>query len=146
MIKYTEEAIKVFKWLLNENNNYTTLPILAKYGCCYESVRYGAIQGMAYTYYTIGEIEKAMEWAAKLPSIDCTEQMVLSRVLKDEKSEQRAKQIKWNIFQYSIALKDELNFFCKCKYYDSDIPGEIKRLKEAVAEIEEYAKNEEQRS
>jgi len=141
MKKCAEESIKIHERIVNESNNYTTLPILEqKYGCNYASVRYGAIQGIAYTYNAIGETEKAIEWAKKLPDIDCTEQMVLSRILKDEKSEEREKQLKWNIFMYSNALKAELDFFSKCKYNNSDIPDEIKRFKEAVAEINEYVK------
>lgn len=69
------------------------------------------------------------------------DQIVLSRILQDEKSEERKKQIEWNIFNYSDALKAELDFFSKCKYNNSDIPDEIKRFKETVTEIYEYAKN-----
>jgi len=143
MKKYAEEAIKIFERLISENNNYTTMPILEnKYGCSYESVRYGAIQGLSYTYHIIGETEKAIEWAKKLPNIDCTEQMVLSRILKDEKSEERVKQIEWNIFNYSAALKAELDFFSKCEYKDTNITDKISRFKEAVEEISEVFYNE----
>ena len=142
MKKYAGETIKIYERLVNEKNNYTTLPILEKYGCHYDSVRYGAIQGLAYTYSVIGEIEKAVEWAKKLPNIDCTDQMLLSRILKNEKSEERTKQLTWNVYTYSNALKYELDFLCKCKYDDLDIPNEIKRFKEDIAEFEKYAKKE----
>lgn len=66
--------------------------------------------------------------------------MVLSRILQEEKGEEREKQIKWNIFTYSNALKAELDFFSKYKYNNSNIPDEIKRFKEAVEEINKYVK------
>jgi len=120
MKKYADESIKIHERLVNENNTYTTMPILKnKYGCEYEDVRYGAIQGIACTYFVIDEIDKAIEWANKLPNIDCTAQMILSRI-----------------------LKYELDCLCKCKYDDSDIPNEIKRFKEYITEFEKYARNE----
>ena len=70
MKKYAEESIKIYERLISEDNNYTTMPILEKkYGCTYESVRYGAMQGIAYIYHAIGEIGKAVEWAKRLPPI-----------------------------------------------------------------------------
>ena len=141
--KYGEETIKIYERLVNESNTYTTVPILEqKYGCRYEEVRYGAMQGLAYTYYAIGEIDKAIEWAKKLPNIDCTAQMIISRILKDEKSEARTKQLTWNIYTYSGALKYELDFLCKCKYDDLDIPDEIKEFRKNITEFEKYAKKE----
>ena len=141
MKKYAEEAIKIFEKLINESNNYTTMPIFEnKYGCNYERVRYGAIQGLSYTYHVIGETDRAIEWAKKLPNIDCTDQMVLSRILQDEKSEKRAEQIKWNIFTYSAALKAELDFFSKCEHNDTNITDKLSRFKEAVEEINEFVK------
>ena len=139
--KYAEEAIKIFKRIVNESNNYTFMSVLDKYGgYSYESARYGAIQGIAYTYYQTGEIDKAVEWAKKLPNIDCTAQNVLSRILKNEKGEEIVKQITWNIYKYSNALKDELNFFCKCISENADILEKIERFKDFVTEIEEYTK------
>jgi tetratricopeptide (TPR) repeat protein len=141
MRRYSEEAIKIYERLINETCSYTNLPVLEKkYGCNYDITRLGAIQGIAYTYCAIGEIEKAIEWTKKLPNIECTAQSVISRMLQDKKSEERVNQLKYNIEVYAIYLKAELGFLAK-QYDDSSIPDEIKRFKEAVAKIEEYAKN-----
>ena len=142
MKKYAEETIKIYERLASENKNYTTMPILEKYGCRYDSVRYSAIQGMAYTYHVIGEPEKAIEWAKKLPNLNCTEQMVLQRILKDEKSEERVKQLQWNIYEYSGELKYQLGLLSQYKYDFKDIPDEIERFKENIAEFEKYARSE----
>jgi len=143
MRTYADESIKIYERIVNESKNYTSLPFLDReYGCTYERVRCGAMQGLAYTYNEVGETAKAVGWAKKLPSLCCTDQMVLSRILRGEKSEERANQIKRNISAYSKALESELKFFSECKYDDSNIPEKIKRFKEAATEINEYADKE----
>jgi len=140
MKKYAEETIKIYERLAGENKNYTTMPILEKYGCRYDSVRYSAIHGLAYTYYLIDETEKAIEWAKKLPNMYCTEQVVLQRILKDEKSEKRIQQLQWNIYEYSGELKYQLGLLSQFKYDFKNIPDEIERFKENIEEFEKYVR------
>jgi transcriptional regulator with XRE-family HTH domain len=145
MKKHAEEAIKIGELLLSDwsqsDIRYGNMPELEqRYGYTYERVRYGAIQLLAYTYANFfDDTEKAFEWAKKLPNIDCSEETVLARILKGDA---KIKQLKWNISLYSCELKAELQMLSECKYKDSDIPEELKRFKEVIAEIEKYAKEE----
>ena len=60
------------------------------------------MQGITYTYHTIGETEKAVEWANKLPNIDCTKEMVLERILDGD---EKIAQLELNVIRYSGALE-----------------------------------------
>jgi len=139
MKKYAGETIKIYERLVGENKNYTTMPILEKYGCSYDSVRYSAIHGIAYTYYLLNETEKSIEWAKKLPNLLCTKQVVLQRMLKDKKSEEIVQQIQNNIYEYSDVLKNQLDLLSQIKYDFKDIPDEIERFKKNIEEFKKYA-------
>ncbi|MCL2774018.1 MAG: helix-turn-helix domain-containing protein [Oscillospiraceae bacterium] len=145
MRRYANETVQIYELLLSDweyagiHYYYGSMPNLEhKYGYTYESVRYDAIQGLAYTYFNfLDDTEKAVEWANKLPNIDCTKEIILAHVLKDE---EKLIQVKWNIFRYSGELKYYLNVLAECEYSNSDMLEEIKRYKEIVAELEKYAK------
>ena len=126
MRKYANEAIKIFERFISGNENFITMPILDKYGCTYESVRSGALQGIAYTYHTIGEYDKTVEWANKLPNINCTQEIVLVRVLQGD---EKTKRLKLNINSYI----EELLFNLKSLENLSD---EFEKYKTLIAELE----------
>ena len=126
MRKYANESIKIFERFISGNENFITMPIPEKYGCTYESVRSGALQGIAYTYHTIGEYEKAVEWADKLPILDCTKEMVLARILEDDKKIER---LKLNINSYIYELLWELESYV-------NLTGESEKYKTLITELE----------
>ena len=140
---YAEEAIKIFEQVIlmcvYDGNRYSLMPILEqKYGYTYATVHYGAIHGTACAYkYFLNDTEKAVEWAYKLPRINDVQAMVLSRILDGE---EKIKQIKKNIEEYSRDLADQLEMLVQHEYNDSNIPEKIKYFQTAVAELEKYAK------
>ena len=147
MKKYAEESIKTSELLLSDWTRsdiyYGNMPVLEQtYGYTYESVRYGSMQCLAYSYSNFfNDIEKAVEWANRLPNIDCTKELVLSNVLKGD---ERIKKIRENIILYGRTLTDELKKFARWKYDNDniDVPEEIQKFKDVIAEFEEYVKKE----
>jgi len=145
--KYAEKSLKLAERLVNECNNYAVMPVLErKYGINSE-MRYGAIGNIAYLYNEMDETDKAVEWANKLPDIDYTKTTVLSRILKGE---EKTKQLKRNISEYSDALNNELKMFARINY-DADNPEEecvnfmkeYERFKAVVEEMKKYVKEKE---
>ena len=141
MKKYAEKSLNVAERIANEYNNYTVMPVLEqKYGINRE-MRYGAIGNIAYLYSEINETDKAIEWANKLPDIDYTKTTVLSRILK---SEEKIKQLKQNISEYSSALNTELkmfaNTFDKSETEYSDFMKDYEQFKSIIACFEKYTR------
>ena len=121
MKKYAEEAIKTFEQVISsyshDSNRCNPMTVLEqKYRYNYTTVQYGAIHGTACAYkYFINDIEKAVEWANKLPAINNTREFVLSQILEDEKKPK----------------EEQYNFI-----------NEYEQLKSVVAELEKYVKKE----
>ena len=140
MKKYASEAIKIYERIANESHNYVSLSFLEKdYDHTHEGCRYAAILDAAYTYRLIGETDKAIEWANKLPIMECTSEKILSRILKGE---EKIKKIKKNIKGYSHNLKDQLDYLIEHEYNNLNVPEKIKYFQAIITELEEYAEKE----
>jgi len=137
MKKYAEETIKIHERIINGSNHYISLPFLEEdYGHTLEGFRYAAILDNAYVYKIIDETDKAIEWANKLPNMECTSDIVLARILKGE---EKIKKIKKNIWKYSRDLKDQLDYLIEHEYYSSNVPEKIKHFQTVITEFENYA-------
>lgn len=141
--KYADESIQIHKRLINESNHYTTLPVLEeKYGCTYSDVRYGSMQALAYQYTVVGEYEEAVVWANKLPRIDCTQEVILPRILKGE---EKLKRLKANVSLFSRELKQEVEMLSWIKHDNPDsseeqfnFTKEYEEIKSVLSVLEKY--------
>lgn len=137
MKKYAEEAIKFYERIVNEGHRYVSLPFLENdYKHTHDSFHYAAILDIAYIYKIIDETDKAIEWANKLPDMECTSDIVLARILKGE---EKIKKIKKNIWNYSSKLKDQLDYLAEHEYNNLNVPEKIKCFQTFIAELEKYA-------
>ena len=137
MKKYAEEAIKFHERIISESNHYISLPFLEDdYDHTHGNFHYASILDIAYIYKVIDETDKAIEWANKLPTMECTSEKVLSRILKGD---EKIKKIKKNIWNYSSNLRDQLDYLIEHEYNNLNVPEKIKCFQTVIAELEKYA-------
>ena len=144
MKKYAEKSLKLAERLVNDYTDYTKMSVVEQKYDINSDMRYRAIGQIAYLYNEINETDKAIEWANKLPDIDYTKEMILSRVLHGE---EQITQLKRNISEYSDALSNELKMFARINYDTDnseeeyrDFMKEYEQFKITVAGFEKYTK------
>ena len=96
-----------------------------------------ALQALAFEYNSAGNKEKAIETAHKLPDINCTSSIILSRILEGE---DRFKQLKNNIENFTDSLHMEYSMLAHSKYKDEP-EKQIILLKKAIAVFEILCEN-----
>ena len=104
--------------------------------CTDDHIRYGVMQKLAYSYNNIGEKEKAIEVANKLPYTPLTSNMLLRHIYEGE---EQIKQLKSNIEDFCEYITSDIKLFAGTKYgYDTSEDGGKKRIKLYQKAIEIY--------
>ena len=97
--EHTDEAIAIWERVAEDTDD--------------EHEKYSTLLHLAYTYNNTGDKNKAVATAHKLPGVSCTSSIVLSRILEGE---ERFKQIKGNITEFSDWLYQEYSMLARSKY------------------------------
>jgi tetratricopeptide (TPR) repeat protein len=94
--------------------------------CTDDHIRYGVMQQLAYAYKSIGEKEKAIEVAKKLPSTPVTQDMLLDTIYDGE---ERINHLMMNIIYFCDYLTSDITSLSHAKYGNNeDIDGLSKRI------------------
>ncbi len=90
---------------------------------------------LSYIYSRLGEKEKAVEYAKRLPNIACTDTVVLGDLLEGEQQKQH---LKWSIEAYTSVLWCSLNNLADLGYKDDTMTAaeRIAIMKKALAIFE----------
>lgn len=95
--------------------------------CTDDDIRYSVMQKLAYDYKSIGEKEKAIETAKKLPGIYTTSHILLSDIYDGEN---KITQLKINIENFCDCFTSDIMNFARTKYNDDkDAASVQKRIK-----------------
>jgi len=101
--------------------------------CTDDHVRYGVMQKLAYDYNVIGEKEKAIETAKKLPYTPVTSDLILSNILEGD---DRISHLKYNIPHFCDYLTSSITNLARTKYNDdkniNDVEKRIQLYKKAI--------------
>jgi transcriptional regulator with XRE-family HTH domain len=116
--KNLREAISIYERILSD--------------CLEDSVRYGVMQKLAYAYDDLGEKNKAIETAKKLPSVNCTSNVALAGIYKGEDLFERVIN---NILSFADILARDLTILGYRKY-DDDLNKKIDMYKKAIGVFE----------
>jgi len=147
---FIDENIEILRNAVNEfPNDYNLLSDLAYYlgscnkredtikeaisinerilaDCTDDHIRYGVIQKLAYDYNSIGEKEKAIKTANKLPYWALTSDRLLRDIYDGD---DRISHLKYNIPHYCDEITSAIKLFAGTKYgYDTSIDGGKKRI------------------
>ncbi len=96
--------------------------------CTDDNIRYGVIQMLAYDYDSIGEKEKAIKTACKLPSTLVTSDMLLGRIYEGE---EKISQLKTNIECFCDYITSDITNYARAKH-DGDMQNQIALYKKAI--------------
>jgi len=96
--------------------------------CKDDHIRYGVMQTLAYKYNRIGEKEKAINIANKLPSNPVICDMLLDTIYEGE---ERITHLKDKIKRFCDYLTSDIGSYAKVKYVD-DIQKQIELYKKAI--------------
>ena len=104
--------------------------------CDDDHIRYGVMQKLAYSYKDIGEKEKAIEIAQKLPYTPLTSDMLLRHIYEGE---EQITHLKYYIPHFCDYITSDIKLFAGTKYgYDTSIDGGKKRIELYKKAIEIY--------
>lgn len=120
MVRYnTKESISIDERILAD--------------CTDDHIRYSVMQRLAYSYKTIGEKDKAIEVARKLPSTPVTCDMILEALYDGE---ERVEQLRKNIISFCDYITRDMSRFLWAKYSDTgnekDVQTRIKTYQKAI--------------
>jgi len=96
--------------------------------CNDDQIRYGVMQKLAYDYKDIGEKEKAIETAKKLPSTPVTCDMLLRHILDGE---DKITQLRSNIQSFCDYFTGDITNLARTKYKD-DLMKQIELYTKAI--------------
>ena len=110
--KYLKESISISERILQD--------------CLDDETRFGTLQGLAYTYKSAGEREKAIETANRLPFLYCTNTVVLGTLFEGEK---QFSHLKSNVKMYADLFTRDLSILAREKYRDkTDVESLNKKI------------------
>ena len=153
---FIDENIAILRNAVNEfPNDYNLLSQLAFYlgkgdtikeavsinerilaDCTDDHIRYGVMQKLAYDYKSVGEKEKAIEVANKLPYTPLASNMLLRHIYDGE---EQISQLKSNIENFCEYITSDIKLFAGTKYgYDTSEDGGDKRIELYKKAIEIY--------